>query len=465
MPSKPSYDLLFVGGEVLLGEDRLEQTTLAIKDGKIAGLGVPQDSPAAETISLKGLTVLPGVLDTQVHFREPGFPDKETLEDGTRAAALGGIVGVFEMPNTQPATTTVEALAGKFARAKGRCYTDYAFYVGAAPENLTSLETLEKTRGTSGVKLFMGSSTGSLLVSDDAGVEKTFLHSRRRVAVHSEDEMRLKERRALVEHEGATALEHPVWRDAETARLATERLLRIVKTLRRKVHILHISTGDELPLIAEAKSSHGELISAEVTPQHLTLSAPECYEAFGAFAQMNPPIRDKSHSEALWRGVSEGVLDVIGSDHAPHTKAEKTQNYPHTPSGMPGVQTLLPLMLNHVAEGKLSLWRLAEMTAINPARLFGICGLGALTRPERRADLTIIDRKRQATIDKDWLAYRCGWSPFEGRKVTGWPVMSFLRGKALLRDGAIESPPFGVPLDFEEAPEELSAVAKAVLSH
>ena len=464
MPSKPQYDFLLTDAEVLLGEDRLEQTTLAIADGKIAGLGVPQNSPAAETISLKGLTILPGVMDTQVHFREPGFPDKETLEDGTRAAALGGIVSVFEMPNTQPPTTTVEALADKFSRAKGRSYTDYAFYIGAAPENLESLETLEKTRGTSGVKLFMGSSTGTLLVSDDVGVEKTFRHSRRRVAVHSEDEMRLKERKPLVEHEGATPAEHPLWRDAETARLATERLLRITTALRRKVHILHISTGDELPMIAEAKARDG-LVSCEVTPQHLTLSAPECYEALAAFAQMNPPIRDESHRQALWGGVQSGVIDVIGSDHAPHTKAEKTRDYPQTPSGMPGAQTLLPLMLNHVAEGRLSLWRLAEMTAINPARLFGLCDLGALTRHGRRADLTIIDRNREATIDKDWLAYRCGWSPFEGRKVKGWPVMSFLRGQVLLRDGAVSAPPFGQPLDFEEATRELSEVAEAVLSH
>ena len=453
MPSAPAYDLLLTGANIPLAPNRTEQTTLAISNGKIAALGVPESAKAAEVISLKGLTILPGVLDTQVHFREPGFPEKETLADGSRAAALGGIVGFFEMPNTSPATVSAEALAEKLNRAHGRSYTDYAFYVGAAPENLSKLETLEKIRGCAGVKIFMGSSTGTLLVPDDESLGQALRHSRRRVAVHAEDEPRLKERRHLAEQEGTSVHNHPLWRDPESARLATERLLRMAVALRRKAHILHLSTADELPLIQQAKAQFKH-ISAEVTPQHLTLAAPECYDTLGTLAQMNPPIRDESHRAALWQGVQDGTLDIIGSDHAPHTISEKQGDYPNTPSGMPGVQTLLPLMLDHVAAGRLSLWRLTEMTAINPARLFGLVGLGAITVKNRRADLTIVDTKRQETISSDWLAYRCGWSPFVGRKVTGWPVMSFLRGEVLLRDGAVPDAPPGQPLDFEEATED-----------
>ncbi|MGR4000658.1 MAG: dihydroorotase [Alphaproteobacteria bacterium] len=438
-------DLLLLDGQVLLGPSRLEECSIAIRGERIAGLGVARSTPAREVISIRGLTVMPGVLDTQVHFRDPGFPEKETLADGMRAAALGGVVGVFEMPNTRPPTTNADALTDKLSRAHGNAYIDYAFYIGATSENLTELGKLEQLKGVAGVKLFMGSSTGTLLVDSDAEIAVALRSGQRRMAVHAEDEARLRERRALVEGRKGRAdvALHPQWRDPEVARLATERLVSLATAANRAVHVLHITTEEELPILARAKP----LVSAEVTPQHLTLSAPECYEQLGTLAQMNPPIREARHREALWRGLREGVLDVIGSDHAPHTLDEKHRSYPNTPSGMPGVQTLLPIMLDHVSQGRLSLWRLAEMTAINPARLFRMEGLGPIA-VGRRADLTLIDPQRREVISRDWLAYRCGWSPFEGMSVTGWPIMSVLRGRILLRDGELSSKPQGRPIEF-----------------
>ncbi|MDA7987352.1 MAG: dihydroorotase [Alphaproteobacteria bacterium] len=437
-----ALDLLLLDGQVLLGPERLEETSIAIRGGEIVGLGVSRETSAREVVSARGLTVMPGVLDTQVHFREPGFPEKETLADGMRAAALGGVVGVFEMPNTRPPTTDAAALEDKLSRVAGRAYTDYAFYVGATPDNLTTLGDLELLDGVAGVKLFMGSSTGGLLVSGDDEIFAALRSGKRRMAIHSEDESRLRSRRSLVEGSGDVSL-HPEWRDVETARLATERVTGLAKRAGRAVHVLHVTTAEELEILAAAKP----LVSAEVTPQHLTLTAPDCYERLGTLAQMNPPIRDARHCEALWRGVREGVLDVIGSDHAPHTLAEKGGEYPATPSGMPGVQTLLPLMLDHVARGRLSLWRLSEMVSLNPARLFGMRGCGAIS-VGRRADLTLVDLGRREVISKDWLSYRCGWSPFEGVGVTGWPVMSILRGRVLLREGELSGAPFGEAFRF-----------------
>jgi len=445
LPSPPApYDLLLTGGRVLTPGGDLEESTVAVADGRIAALGVSAAAPARERISVAGLVVLPGALDTQVHFREPGFPEKETLADGTRAAALGGLVGVFEMPNTMPPTTGEEALRDKLARARGRAWVDHAFYVGAAPDNLGRLADLERLPGCCGVKMFMGSSTGTLLVADDESMRAAVASGSRRMAVHSEDEERLRERRPIADAAAGRVALHAEWRDAETAARATRRLLAAAREFRRPVHVLHVSTGDEILLLAEAR----DVASAEATPQHLTLSAPECYERLGAFAQMNPPIRDASHREALWRGVRDGVIRVVGSDHAPHTRAEKEREYPGTPSGMPGVQTLLPVMLEHVAAGRLSMARLAELTSIAPARLFGISGMGPI-RVGRRADLTMVDPGREEVISASRLSHLCGWTPFEGMRARGWPAMSVMRGRVLLRDGELQGEPRGEPLEFD----------------
>ncbi|MGE5147708.1 MAG: dihydroorotase, partial [Candidatus Eiseniibacteriota bacterium] len=355
------FDLVIKGGTCLTPAGRVA-TDVGVSGGRVAALGDLGRAAAAETIDAKGLHVLPGVVDTQVHFREPGLEHKEDLESGTRAAALGGVTAVFEMPNTNPSTTTAEALADKVKRAQGRVWCDIAFFVGATPDNAVELTTLERLPGCCGVKIFMGSSTGSLLVAEDEAVARVLSHGFRRCAVHSEDEARLKERRKLVEG-GAPVHQHPEWRDAETALRSTRRLVALAERARRRVHVLHVTTADEIPLLAE----HKDLVTVEVTPQHLTLAAPECYDRLGSYAQMNPPIRDARHREGLWRGIADGIVDVIGSDHAPHTREEKAKPYPQSPSGMPGVQTLVPIMLDHVNAGRLTLERFVDLTSTGPA--------------------------------------------------------------------------------------------------
>ncbi len=417
---------------------------IGIVDGRIAAIGSLAGSDAPERFDATGLDVLPGVIDTQVHFREPGLDHKEDLESGTRAAVLGGVTAIFEMPNTSPLTTTAEAIQDKLDRAQGRAWCDHAFFVGATPENATALVDLERYPGCAGVKMFMGSSTGSLLVSEDADVARVLAHGHRRMAVHSEDEARLLQRQEMIEEGGGPA-QHPVWRDAESARLSTERLLRMAKSAGRRIHVLHITTAEEMPMLAAAK----DFATVEVTPQHLTLEAPDCYDRLGALAQMNPPIREGQHREALWRAVSAGIVDVIGSDHAPHTLEEKARPYPASPSGMPGVQTLVPIMLNHVAEGRLSLERFVDLTSAGAQRIYGIAGKGRIA-VGYDADFTVVDLKASRTIENKIMASKSGWTPFDGMKVTGWPMATIIRGKVAMRDHEVLGTPVGAPVRFTE---------------
>lgn len=441
------FDLVVHGGR-LVTPGGLVEGAVGVRAGRIAALGAVDPAAAAQAIDATGLLVLPGVIDSQVHFREPGLEHKEDLESGTRAAVLGGVTAVFDMPNTRPAMLDADALADKLARAAGRSHCDHAFFMGAAAGNADALARLERLPGCCGVKIFMGSSTGSLLVPDDATLERVLAGGSRRVAVHCEDEGRLAARRPLVDAAAAAGRVelHPDWRDADTALLATQRLLRLARKTGRRVHVLHVTTAAEMALLPDYR----DVATVEVTPQHLTLEAPDCYARLGSFAQMNPPIRDGHHRAALWAAVQAGVVDVIGSDHAPHTRDEKTTKpYPATPSGMPGVQTMLPLMLDHVAAGRLTLLRLVDLLCAGPARLYGIAGKGRLALGYD-GDLTLVDPGRRQRIDEDWLASRCGWSPFAGMTVTGWPVGTVIRGTAVMRDGAILSAPVGQPVRFQE---------------
>jgi len=443
---KQSFDLIVRGGECVTPAG-VFRCDLGIVDGRIAALGDLVAHGSEATLEAAGLTILPGVIDTQVHFREPGMEHKEDLESGTRSAAQGGVTTVFEMPNTKPATTNREALEDKLRRAAGRAWCDYAFFVGATEQNVKQLPELELLPGCAGVKLFMGSSTGDLLVAESDAVLSVLRNGRRRMSVHSEDEARLKERFALVEG-GAKTTMHPVWRDAVTALSNTERLLRLARQAGRRTHVLHVTTGEEMELLAVNK----DLATVEVTPQHLTLSAPECYERLGSRAQMNPPIREEAQRQALWRAVDSGVVDVLGSDHAPHTLEEKGQAYPKSPSGMTGVQTLLPLMLDHVAAGRLSLERLVDLTSAGPARIFGIASKGRIA-VGFDADLSIVDLKARRTITDDWIASRAGWTPYDGVEVRGWPSTTLVRGRVVMQDGELADKPLGEPVKFLETLE------------
>ncbi len=437
-----SFDLLIRGGTVAT-PNGIAPADVGVIDGRIAAIGSLSTAKAAELFDASGLHVLPGVMDTQVHFREPGNRHKEDLASGSLAAILGGVTAVFEMPNTNPPTTSRAAIEDKLARAKGRMYCDHAFYAGATPQNIGALAELEKMPGVCGIKAFLGSSTGTLLLNKEDDILAALKAGRRRVAVHSEDEDRMIARKHLAMRGKPET--HPVWRDVESARMSTERVLRLAKQAGRRLHVLHITTGDEIPLLAAAR----DVATAETTPQHLTLSAPECYERLGTYAQMNPPIRDESHRQALWAAVRDGVIDVIGSDHAPHTREEKDKTYPDTPSGMPGVQTLATILLDHVNKGNLTLERFIDLTSAGAQRIFGIAGKGRIARGYD-ADFTIVDMGLTRTIENKWIASTCGWTPFDGMKTKGWPVATILRGAIVMRDFAATGTARGEPLRFVE---------------
>ena len=440
-----TYDLILKGGTVVTpGQAGIAD--IGVRGRRISVIGDLGAADAGEIIDCKGLHVLPGVIDSQVHFREPGLEHKEDLETGARSAALGGVTAVFEMPNTNPATISPDALNDKLARAKNRMDVDHAFYAGATSENAAELTQMEKMPGCCGVKVFMGASTGDLLVKDDAGVERVLKAISRRAAFHSEDEYRLEERRELAV--AGDPVSHPHVRDAEAAIMSTKRLLRLARKTGKRIHVLHITTSEEMDLLRDAK----DVASVEATPQHLTLSSPDAYERIGTLAQMNPPIREEHHRIALWRALNAGIVDVLGSDHAPHTLEEKAQPYPASPSGMPGVQTLVPVMLTHVHEGRLSLRRFVELTSAGPQRVFGIAGKGRIAEGYD-ADFTLVDLKRTETITNDWSASKSGWTPFDGFEATGWPVATIVRGNVVMRDGEIVRKGGGAPVRFHETLE------------
>lgn len=444
-------DLLILGGTVITPNGP-EQIDIASRDGRIVALGALQDEWHADTsLHARGLHVLPGVIDSQVHFREPGLTHKEDLEAGTRGAVLGGVTAVFDMPNTHPLTLWEADLQAKLDAAQHRAWCDYAFYIGGSAVNAEQLQNLENLPGCAGVKVFMGSSFGDLLADEDTVLRKVLQHGRRRMAIHAEDEARLRERKAIVEASG-NLLQHHEWRDVESALKATRRIMALAEESGRRLHILHVSTAEEMQFLARYKHR----ISVEVTPHHLTLVAPDCYARLGSLAQMNPPVREKRHQDALWQAIRDGVVDVIGSDHAPHTREEKAQPYPQSPSGMTGVQTLLPIMLDHVNAARLSLQRLVDLTSAGPARVFGIQGKGRIALGYD-ADLTLVDLAARRTISNDWIASRSGWTPYDGKAITGWPIHTVVRGQIVVRDEQLTGTAGGQAIRFLETPEGIPA--------
>lgn len=449
MEPDTSFDSLWANGAIWL-PGGLAPANVGVTNGRIRAI-LPHGAGTAATVhDCTGLTILPGLIDTQVHLREPGLEHKEDLESGSRAAVMGGVTSLFEMPNTKPLTDTAAAIADKLARAKGRMWTDHAFYVGATAANASDLATLEMLPGCCGVKIFMGASTGDLLVSDDPTLLKVLQSGRRRVAIHAEDEGRMQAR--LDKRVAGDPASHPVWRDDESAMLATQRVVALARAAGRRIHVLHVTTPQELEFLRD----HKDIASCEVTPQHLTLAAEEAYPRLGALAQMNPPIRSAWHRDGLWHWLGQGVPDVLGSDHAPHTLAEKQGEYPATPSGMPGVQTIVPLMLHHVLEGRMPLGRLIDLMATGPQRLFGLIRKGRITAGYD-ADFTIVDLQGRFTIRQDWLQSRCGWSPFTDMALKGRVVGTVVRGAAAMWEEQLAPVPAGVPLCFEETMQAVGA--------
>ena len=433
-------DLIIKNGQCYIDND-LKDVDIGIQSGKIVKIGNFEEE-AKQVVDAKGMTVLPGCIDTQTHFREPGSTDTEDLASGSRAAIVGGITSVFEMPNTNPATTNREEFNRKIDLAKNRMYCNHAFYFGATPDNQNELANLKDLEGCCGVKLFAGSSTGTLLVHKEEDIEKVFENTSKIVAVHSEDEDILNLRKKL--RENGNVHSHPIWRNEECAISSTRRIVKIANRLGKKAHVLHITTKEEVDFLSQNKGN----ITFEITPQHLTLYAPDCYDKLGTYAQMNPPLRDKSHYDRLWYAVRNNYNDTIGSDHAPHLKINKDKEYPNTPSGMPGVQTLLPVMLNHVNEGKLTLVQLMNLICENPAKIFGIIGKGYIKK-DYDADFTIVDMNKIIEIKNEIIESKCGWSPFDGYKFKGTPVYTIINGDIKMQDGKILGEPTGKPIKFQ----------------
>ena len=433
-------DLIIKNGKCYIDKD-LKDQDIAIKEGKIIEIG-KINKEAKEILDAKDLLVLPGCMDTQTHFREPGSTDTEDLHTGSRAAIVGGITSVFEMPNTNPPTANKKEFQRKLDLAKNRMYCNYGFYFGATPDNANELADLKDLEGCCGIKLFAGSSTGNLLVQHEKDIEIVFKNSSKVVAVHSEDEEILNRNKKLIKDGDVHS--HPIWRSVECAISSTRRIVKIAERYKKKAHILHVTTKDEIDFLSQHKGN----ITFEITPQHLTIYAPDCYNKLGTYAQMNPPIRDKSHYDRLWYGVKNNLNDTIGSDHAPHLKINKDKTYPNSPSGMPGVQTLMPIMLNHINDEKLTLEQLMNFVCENPVEIFGIENKGFI-KEGFDADFTIIDMNKKILIKNENIESKCGWSPFEGIEFKGTPVSTIIAGKIKMKNGKILGEPEGKPISFK----------------
>jgi len=434
-----NFSLIIKNGSCYI-DGKLTQTDIGLSGDKIKKIGKIELN-SSKVFDATDKVVLPGIIDTQTHFREPGSTDVEDLESGSRAAVLGGVTSLFEMPNTNPPTSNLVEFDRKLQLAKNRMHSNYAFYFGATPENTDLLSKLKDLKGCCGVKLFAGSSTGKLLVDKEADIEKVISNSDRIVSIHSEDEEILKLRKKFIKKGDVHS--HPEWRNTECAMSSTRRVVKIAERYNKKIHVLHVTTKEEVDFLA----MHKKNVTFETTPQHLTLYAPDCYDKLGTYAQMNPPLRTKEHYDRLWVAIRNNVVDVLGSDHAPHSKENKDKEYPNTPSGMPGVQTIFPVMLDHVNNGKLTLEQLIKLMCENPCRIFGIKNKGYI-KEGYDADLTIADMNKEVTIKNEMIASKCGWTPFNNHKVKGFPVGTIVNGNLVMSDGKVILESKGTPLEF-----------------
>ncbi len=434
-----NYSLIIKNGSCYI-DGKFEKIDVALVDNKIKKIGKIEVNNT-KVFDASNKLVLPGIIDTQTHFREPGSTDREDLESGSRAAVLGGVTSVFEMPNTNPPTSNLVEFEKKLNLAKNRMHCNYAFYFGATPENVDQLSKLKGLKGCCGVKLFAGSSTGKLLVDKEADIEKVISQSDRIVSIHSEDEEILNLRKKFIKEGDVHS--HPEWRNVESAISSTRRVVKIAERYNKQIHVLHVTTKDEVDFLA----MHKKNVTFEITPQHLTLYAPDCYDELGTFAQMNPPIRKKEHYDRLWVAIKNSIADVLGSDHAPHSKEDKNKKYPATPSGMPGVQTILPVMLNHINNKKLSLEQLIKLMSENPCRIFGIKNKGYIKK-NFDADLTIVDMNKEQTIKNEMIASKCGWTPFNNLTVKGFPIATIVNGKIVMSNGKVNIEGSGQALNF-----------------
>ena len=433
--------LIIQNAQVLLPSGEIEPREVAIADGKITAVGIGLAVTAnTRTIDGEGLTLLPGVIDPQVHFRDPGLEHKEDLFTASCACAKGGVTSFLEMPNTLPLTTTQAVLTDKLAIAASKSLVNYGFFIGATQENLPDLR---EANPTCGIKIFMGSAHGPLSVDTAETIEPIFAVGSRLIAVHAEDQARIMARRKLFEGETDPAT-HTKVQDNETALNATKLALALSKKYQRRLHILHLSTGDEAELLRRDKPSW---VTAEVTPQHLLLDV-SAYEKIGTLAQMNPPLKYERDREILWQALLDGVIDFIATDHAPHTLEEKARGYPNSPSGMPGVETSLPLMLTQAKADRCTVAQVSHWMSTAVARAYNIPNKG-LIEPGYDADLVLVDLSTYRPVLREELKTKCGWSPFEGWTLTGWPVVTIVGGQVVYDRGDIDTSVRGQALRFD----------------
>ncbi len=427
--------LLIKNCKVLVGNDFLERNILVDNEGKIAKIAVAaelKDAEADEVLDAGGNFALPGLIDVHVHCREPGMTQKEDFLTASRAAAAGGVTTIFDMPNTKPATTTVALLEEKRKLAAAKCIVNYGFHFGATANNVGEIK---KAKNVAAVKVYMGSSTGDLLVTEEKALEDIF-GSGKLIAVHAESEETIRINTDIFRNADIkdAAEFHLRIRSNEAAEKELARAIAIAKRNKTRLHICHMSTKEEAEIIAAAKKEN-RLLSCEVTPHHLFLTA-ESARKMGNYAKVNPPLRKEDDAAALWNAVAAGIVDIIATDHAPHTREEKEQGYWEAPSGMPGLQTMLPLMLDAVNKGRLTLQQLVRLTSENPAAVFGVKGKGRIAAGYD-ADITIVDMHKEKTIKNEDMLTKCGWTPFDGWKVKGAVAATIVNGKIIYGSGQI----------------------------
>jgi len=435
------FDLLIRGGTCMLPWGAAE-TDIGVRDGRIAAIGPAGAATADTVIAANGLHVLPGLIDPHVHLRDPGDASIESIPTGTKAAVLGGLTAVFDMPNTTPSIVNAETVAWKQGYVARAAWCDMGIYVGGTKTNIPDLASLETAAGVCAVKVFAGSSTGDLMVEDDEHLERIMRAGQRRIAYHSEDEYRLQARKPNYKS-GDPYRFHMEWRDEECAFLGTRRLMALARRTGRPAHILHVSTWQELEYLRDYR----DIATVEVLVNHLTQFAPDVYDTLQGFGVMNPPIRGREHYDAAWAAIANGTVDTIGSDHAPHPKAAKLKPWPDCPAGLTGVQTLVPVMLDHVNAGRLSLARMVDLMAAGPARVYGALNKGRIVAGYD-ADFTLVDLKKQRRITNDWIVTPAGWTPFDGMDITGWPVGTIIRGRQVMRDDEVLGTPGGKLVAF-----------------
>ncbi len=407
---------------------KLIEANLELKDGKIFGISKKTVS-AEKEIDCSGKIILPGLIDGHVHFRVPGGEQKEDWKTGSLAALHGGVTTVIDMPNTNPPLTSIQALKEKKAIVEKDCLVNYFFHFGATNSNFSELKELSDAKIVS-FKLFMGSSTGNMLVENPLVQKKIFEIAEKKnlvVSVHAEDEKIIKENIEKFENENKPTI-HSKIRSNLAEKIAVKNALKLQNESKNKLHILHVSTKEAIALVKKAKSNDKK-ISCEVTPHHLFLTKKEL-ENQGNFAKMNPPLRDKNDVAALWNGIKNGIVSTVGTDHAPHRKEEKEKNYWDAPSGVPGIETMLPLLLNAVNEKKLKLEKVVELCCENPAKIFSIKKKGFIEMGFD-GDLVVVDLKKENTIHGKDLFTKCKWTPFEGWKLKGVVEKTIVGGKVL----------------------------------